>query len=183
MWTHKSHLVLISDSIYLWLWTVLTLTVSNKQEQIRNRPYFISTLPAVQIKENFHLSRIVYLKKRKKNQQLFAKLPALLAQSSVTRTSLLPSLSFCPYPKDTIVFNLLNCLAALFWLFYCFVLAACIISDTRIWAYSPVAFTGNHSGKACLLNAQNVIPTLSVVSAALFRLEFVSNVFGLILDF
>lgn len=38
VWTHKSHLVLISDSIYLWLWTVLTLTVSNKQEKIRNRP-------------------------------------------------------------------------------------------------------------------------------------------------
>lgn len=80
-------------------------------------------------------------------------------------------------------FNLLSCLAALLWLFHGFVLAACNVSDAGVCAHSLVAFTGNRSGKACLLNAQNVIPTLSVVSAALFRLEFVSNVFGLILDF
>lgn len=106
-----------------------------------------------------------------------------MAQSSVTCTSLLLYTFFCPYPKDTIVSNLLNRLDTLFWLFNCFVLAACNFCDTGIFAYSPVAFTGSHSGKACLLNAQNVIPTLSVVSAALFRPEFVSNVFGFILDF
>lgn len=75
--------------------------------------------------------------------------------------------------------NLFYCLGILFWAFHYFILAACNAGDTGISAYSLVAFTGRQSGKERLLNAQNVIPTLSVVSAVLFRLKFVSNVFGL----
>lgn len=123
------------------------------------------------------MSLIVYLKKNK----AFCKASGSLAQSSLASTFfiylffLLTSLLFCSYPQDTIVFKLFYCVC-IFWVYYCLysVLAALVI-----FSYSLVAFTGSQSGKECLLNAQNVIPTLSVVTAVLFRLDFVSNVFGL----
>lgn len=173
MWTHRSNLFLISDPICLWSGTVLTLVVSNKQEKDSiyksNQPLVISSLDAVQIKENLHLSRIVYLKEKKK---LFARASGSLGSLCESHCFITPVSCFAHIPRTQLFLTYFNRLGTLFWPFHCFILAACNVCDTVFWAYSSFEFTGSRSGKECLLNAQNVIPTLSVVSAALFRLEF-----------
>lgn len=117
--------------------------------------------------------------------QLSAGLLTLLAPTSLTciffNFFLLASLLFSPYPKDTTVSALLNCLAALFRSLHCSVLASRTLRDAGIRLYPPATFYWKSLWKESMLNGRHVIPARSVVSAALFRLEFVFNVVALIL--
>lgn len=94
---------------------------------------------------------------------------------------LIASLLFSPCPKDTTVSALLNCLAALFRSLHCSVLASHNVRDAGIPLYSPAAFYWKSLWKELMLNGRPVISARSVVSAALFRLEFAFNVVALIL--